>query len=596
MTKVNLTSTHRMVLNSETNFTFDTILTVMMKPGDEGGIVTCFSEDQLSSSQLVRMNYEVYVAPTVYLTINGEGISDILKIKKHKEIIASCHAIGAKPSVNISWSINDEMIDSSDKISNVINVSSQNNETYDTVSILHLRPDITKGNVTCISRDISGKEIRITGTFQVVENMGDLIPLFVLRYGPYLAVPALIVLMGLCGYRVAKKRLGCRKKDANITRSTEHNSSFWIFPTESTTTNLELEPTRHSQSEPVLTCPDVTTLSMRSRLTEPGDYYTEVQEKPSNEKLFNSKDICLVLNIKMGKIYNRWMGTLTLPNGKMHPVLVTTISDSVLKSRALHWDVYIKRILYLPRAMGLVAVEGMYLHKERLYLLHKHLTFDTLETRIFRDQNDTHLKPCEDTLPAWEVLSYMIGILGGLELIHMHGFLHPGLTTKKVLVTEPGQCKIYDFCLSEDAPNKVVLAKTKRSYNQFAPETLERNEYTKASDVWSIGVVFWETLTGGISPFPDNMVSMDRPTPSPQDWPDHYRQLRNKHIFKCWLKFQKKRPTVTSLKTSLLKVCDSDNDLHRAYYSRSLKNGSSEEASGSAENLYQSDQYGTTMS
>ncbi|KAJ8038146.1 hypothetical protein HOLleu_19140 [Holothuria leucospilota] len=32
--------------------------------------------------------------------------------------------------------------------------------------------------------------------------------------------------------------------------------------------------------------------------------------------------------------------------------------------------------------------------------------------------------------------------------------------------------------------------------NEFAPEALYRNEYTKASDVWSMAVVIWEMLSG----------------------------------------------------------------------------------------------------
>lgn len=120
-------------------------------------------------------------------------------------------------------------------------------------------------------------------------------------------------------------------------------------------------------------------------------------------------------------------------------------------------------------------------------------------------------------------------------------FLHPGLSTKKVLVTEKGQCKLYDFFLSEDAPNKTrniksevcdgkdmliwilhvciqiclnvfafvdIKAEWMNSYfswfqkdcsiNDLSPEALLRNEYSQASDMWCVAVVLWKLMTYGM--------------------------------------------------------------------------------------------------
>lgn len=40
-------------------------------------------------------------------------------------------------------------------------------------------------------------------------------------------------------------------------------------------------------------------------------------------------------------------------------------------------------------------------------------------------------------------------------------FLHPGLTMKKVLVSGTRICKLYDFCLAEDATHRVKTIKNK---------------------------------------------------------------------------------------------------------------------------------------
>lgn len=38
-------------------------------------------------------------------------------------------------------------------------------------------------------------------------------------------------------------------------------------------------------------------------------------------------------------------------------------------------------------------------------------------------------------------------------------FLHPGLTTKKVLLTKGGIVKLFDFCLAVDASKMATLKK-----------------------------------------------------------------------------------------------------------------------------------------
>ena len=56
----------------------------------------------------------------------------------------------------------------------------------------------------------------------------------------------------------------------------------------------------------------------------------------------------------------------------------------------------------------------------------------------------------------------------------MKQFLHPGLTTKKVLITKKGICKLYDFFLAEDASQiakniKLKVSSQVTSYDNQTP-------------------------------------------------------------------------------------------------------------------------------
>ncbi|KAJ8024206.1 Tyrosine-protein kinase isoform SRK1 [Holothuria leucospilota] len=136
--------------------------------------------------------------------------------------------------------------------------------------------------------------------------------------------------------------------------------------------------------------------------------------------------------------------------------------------------------------------------------------------------------------------------------------LHPGLSTKKVLLTNKGICKLYDFCLSEDASNTVRIRKSRITctLNQLPPEALLRDKYSKASDVWSVAVVIWEILSCGILPFPNEEQSHESEKAVyslPETWPTNYKLLRNEQLLKGWNEDTSLRPTIYQLKSSFAK-------------------------------------------
>ncbi|PIK55666.1 TK/RTKC protein kinase [Apostichopus japonicus] len=163
-----------------------------------------------------------------------------------------------------------------------------------------------------------------------------------------------------------------------------------------------------------------------------------------------------------------------------------------------------------------------------------------------------------------EVMGIIAGLLEGLNLIHSYGFLHPGLSSKKILRIEKGQCKLYDFCLSEDASKITNFRKSKMPYslNHFPPEALHRNEYSQPSDVWAAAGVIWEVITGQL-PFP---WSEDGPTfeeqcgaPS-ESQVTHYEEIRNKQLYQCWHQVCPRRPTIRELRESYQEIFEKLSD------------------------------------
>ncbi|KAJ8023816.1 Macrophage-stimulating protein receptor [Holothuria leucospilota] len=162
-------------------------------------------------------------------------------------------------------------------------------------------------------------------------------------------------------------------------------------------------------------------------------------------------------------------------------------------------------------------------------------------------------------MSASDFVQHTLGILGGMEVIHSYGFLHPWLSTNKILLTKQGCCKLYDFCLKEDAPHVFAVKKSKNEsfVSLIAPESLRRNEYFQESDVWSAAVVIWEMLSCGLPPFTDTDYLLQEKcsqTQSSYTWPENFLQFRNHVLFECWKEDLSSRPTMQALRFSFKEI------------------------------------------
>ncbi|GET64735.1 kinase-like domain-containing protein [Rhizophagus irregularis DAOM 181602=DAOM 197198] len=105
----------------------------------------------------------------------------------------------------------------------------------------------------------------------------------------------------------------------------------------------------------------------------------------------------------------------------------------------------------------------------------------------------------------WEnKLKNLLNIASGLEKIHenelTHRDLHIGnvlMNHSQTIITDMGLCKPADYKESESAKNKIygVLP-------YISPEILRGQNYTKASDIYSFGIIMYEVISG-LPPYHD---------------------------------------------------------------------------------------------
>lgn len=157
---------------------------------------------------------------------------------------------------------------------------------------------------------------------------------------------------------------------------------------------------------------------------------------------------------------------------------------------------------------------------------HRHIVkcldiFDTrLRTRIVMEYMaggmlSSAIKSRGAGLPERLARPILRGILEGVEYLHRNGIVHRDLKPDNCLLpsaTEPfGDVKLSDFGLSNFVPNgapyngrlcadEAVLTSAVGSPGFVAPELFE-STYGTAVDMWSVGVILYNMLSGGGMPF-----------------------------------------------------------------------------------------------
>jgi serine/threonine-protein kinase len=101
-------------------------------------------------------------------------------------------------------------------------------------------------------------------------------------------------------------------------------------------------------------------------------------------------------------------------------------------------------------------------------------------------------------LPVDEALDIAIQVAQGLQLAHQKGVIHRDIKSANLMVTGRGQVKVMDFGLAQmgERGQLTKSGMTLGTPAYMSPEQAQAQPVDRRTDVWSLGVVLYEMLTG----------------------------------------------------------------------------------------------------
>ncbi|CUS10657.1 unnamed protein product [Tuber aestivum] len=190
-------------------------------------------------------------------------------------------------------------------------------------------------------------------------------------------------------------------------------------------------------------------------------------------------------------------GVVHLEHGPKNRVRAVKVVEKATFSRGLDFtrELAIMGFLTKNRASLFVQFFGWFENSENLYIAMEYFEKGDLRQHLGEQMS----------VPTAKLLARQL--LEGLSVMHMNGIAHRDLKPENIFVVSlsPLRVKLGDFGVSKCVNEHTVLRTQIFTRSYSAPEilgvldsSLETSEYTRAVDIWSLGCVMFEVLTGSV--------------------------------------------------------------------------------------------------
>ncbi len=104
----------------------------------------------------------------------------------------------------------------------------------------------------------------------------------------------------------------------------------------------------------------------------------------------------------------------------------------------------------------------------------------------------------EGALPPAEAVRIFKAVVETVAYLHRQGIVHRDLKSNNIKLTGAGEVKLLDFGIARTdfTPNLTLIGNVVGTPQYLSPEQLSGSQADERSDIWALGVLFYEMLSG----------------------------------------------------------------------------------------------------
>ncbi|XP_075345334.1 tyrosine-protein kinase Fer-like isoform X3 [Mycteria americana] len=169
------------------------------------------------------------------------------------------------------------------------------------------------------------------------------------------------------------------------------------------------------------------------------------------------------------------------------------------------------------------------------------------------------LRKKKDELKTKQLVKFSLDAASGMAYLESKNCIHRDLAARNCLVDENNILKISDFGMSRQEDDGVYSSSGLKQIpiKWTAPEALNYGRYTSESDVWSFGILLWETFSLGVCPYPGmtnqqarEQVEKGYRMSAPQKCPEEIYKIMQR----CWAYKPENRPKFSEIQKALSSI------------------------------------------
>src|SRR5215210_6545598 len=172
------------------------------------------------------------------------------------------------------------------------------------------------------------------------------------------------------------------------------------------------------------------------------------------------------------------------------------------------------------------------------YIVFEYVEGETLKERIRR----------QGRLPVSEAVAYAIEIGRALECAHLNRLVHRDVKPQNVLIDPDGRAKVTDFGIARslEAQGLTATGRVLGTTDYVSPEQALGHEVTGQSDIYSLGIVLYEMLSGEVPYKADTQVA-----------------VAMKHVREPLPDVQRRRPEISAALAAVIEHATAKETRHR---------------------------------